>query len=183
MPYSHYADMPGDIRDRAARIRLAVFDVDGVLTDGKLYYAEDGRETKAFHVHDGLGMKRLLANGVEVAIITARSSRIVANRMAELGIAHVYQGQGDKRACLHQLLNALNLTADSIAYTGDDVPDLRAMSEVGLAVAVANAHPWVRERAHWRTRRNGGDGAVREVCDLILAAQGKSEAELERALS
>lgn len=183
MPYSHYADVPTDIRDRAGRIRLAIFDVDGVLTDGKLIYSEEGREIKAFHVHDGLGLKRLLANGVEVAIITARNSRVVAHRMAELGIAHVYQGQGDKRACLQQLLNALDVPADCAAYTGDDLPDLRAMSEVGLAVAVANAHPWVRERAHWRTRRNGGEGAVREICDLILGAQGKAEAELERALS
>ena len=183
MPYSHYDDMPADIRVRASKVRLAVFDVDGVLTDGRLHYSEDGRESKAFHVHDGLGLKRLLANGIEVAIITARTSRIVANRMAELGIAHVYQGQGDKRACLHQLTNALFLEAGEVAYTGDDVPDLRAMSEVGLAIAVANAHPWVLERAHWRTRRDGGSGAVREACDLILAAQGKSETELERALS
>ncbi len=183
MPYSHYDDMPADIRDRASRVRLAVFDVDGVLTDGRLHYSEDGRESKAFHVHDGLGLKRLLANGIEVAIITARTSRIVANRMAELGIAHVYQGQGDKRVCLHQLTNALFLEAGEVAYTGDDVPDLRAMSEVGFAIAVANAHPWVLERAHWRTKRSGGNGAAREVCDLILAAQGKSETELERALS
>ena len=183
MLYNHYDDMPADIRERASKVRLAVFDVDGVLTDGRLHYTEDGHESKAFHVHDGLGLKRLLANGIEVAIITARTSRIVANRMAELGIAHVYQGQGDKRACLHQLTNALFLEGAEVAYTGDDVPDLRAMSEVGLAIAVANAHPWVLERAHWRTRREGGNGAVREACDLILAAQGKSETELERALS
>ncbi len=178
-----YNELRHDVRERAARVKLAVFDVDGVLTDGRLLYSEDGRESKEFHVHDGLGLKRLLANGIEVAIITARSSRVVANRMAELGIAHVYQGQGDKRACMHQLLNALNLSADDVAYTGDDLPDLRAMSEVGLAIAVANAHPWVLDRAHWRTSRNGGAGAARDVCDLILAAQGKSALELERALS
>ncbi|MEO7916308.1 MAG: 3-deoxy-manno-octulosonate-8-phosphatase KdsC [Dokdonella sp.] len=183
MTYSHYDDMPADIRERAAKVRLAVFDVDGVLTDGQLIYSEDGRETKAFHVHDGLGLKRLLANGIEVAIITARSSRIVANRMAELGIAHVYQGEGDKRSCLQELLRALQLQPAEVAYTGDDVPDLRAMSEVGFAIAVANAHPWVLERAHWRTRKVGGTGAVREVCDLILASHGKSAQELERALS
>ncbi len=183
MPYSHYDDMPADIRGRASRVRLAVFDVDGVLTDGRLHYTDDGHECKAFHVHDGLGLKRLLANGIEVAIITARSSRIVANRMAELGIAHVYQGEGDKRSCLHQLTSALFLEAGEVAYTGDDVPDLRAMSECGFAIAVANAHPWVLEHANWRTKRSGGDGAVREVCDLILAAQGKSQTELDRALS
>lgn len=180
---SRYDNLASDVRERASRVKLAVFDVDGVLTDGRLLYSEDGRESKQFHVHDGLGLKRLLANGIEVAIITARSSRVVANRMAELGIAHVYQGQGDKRACLHQLLHALNLDAAEVAYTGDDLPDLRAMSEVGFAVAVANAHAWVLERAHWRTRNDGGAGAAREVCDLILAAQDKSALELERALS
>lgn len=172
------SDLPTDIRDRAARVRLAVFDVDGVLTDGKLIYAEDGHELKAFHVHDGLGLKRLLANRVEVAVITARMSMIVTERMAQLGVAHVYQGQDDKLACLEQILHALKLDADAVAYTGDDLPDLAAMQRAGLAIAVANAHPWVRERAHWRTRLGGGAGAAREVCDLILAAQGKAEAEI-----
>lgn len=172
------ADLPADIKDRAARVKLAVFDVDGVLTDGKLAYAADGHEIKAFHVHDGLGFKRLLANGIEVAIITARMSLVVTERMAELGVAHVYQDQKDKRACLRQILDALKLEPSEVAYTGDDLPDLAAMSSVGLAVAVANAHPWVRERAHWRTRLAGGNGAAREVCDLLLAAQGKAEAEL-----
>jgi 3-deoxy-D-manno-octulosonate 8-phosphate phosphatase (KDO 8-P phosphatase) len=171
-------DLPADIRERAARVKLAVFDVDGVLTDGKLWYTADGHELKAFHVHDGLGLKRLLANGVEVAVITARLSHVVAERMAELGVAHVYQDQKDKHACLEQLLSALALTPEEVAYTGDDLPDLAPMQIVGLSVAVANAHPWLRERAHWRTRLAGGRGAAREVCDLILAAQGKAEAEL-----
>lgn len=174
MPY----DLPDAIRERASRIRLAVFDVDGVLTDGTLWYAADGHELKAFHTHDGLGLKRLLANGIEVAVITARLSRVVTERMAELGIAHVYQDQKDKRACLAQLLRALKITPQQAAYTGDDLPDLSAMQDVGLAIAVANAHPWVRERAHLHTRLAGGHGAVREVCDLILGAQGKAEAEL-----
>ncbi|MBC6942349.1 MAG: phenylphosphate carboxylase subunit delta [Xanthomonadales bacterium] len=171
-------DLPADIRQRAARIRLAVFDVDGVLTDGRLVYGADGHERKAFHVHDGLGFRRLLANGIEVAVITARLSRIVTERMAELGVAHVYQDQRDKRACLRQLIAALALQPEQVAYTGDDLPDLAPMREVGLAIAVANAHPWLRERAHWRTRHAGGDGAAREVCDLLLAAQGKVESEL-----
>ena len=178
MPYSHLADLPSDIRDRAARIRLAVFDVDGVLTDGKLWYTADVHELKAFNAQDGFGLKRLLANGIEVAVITARLSHIVAERMAELGVAHVYQDQADKRACLEQLLRALKLEPTQAAYTGDDLPDLAAMQCVGLAIAVANAHAWVRERAHWRTRAAGGDGAAREVSDLILAAQGKADAEL-----
>ena len=172
------SDLPTDIRERAARVKLAIFDVDGVLTDGRLIYAADGHELKAFHVHDGLGLKRLLANHVEVAVITSRMSMLVTERMAELGVAHVYQGQDDKLACFEQLLHALKLGPDEVAYTGDDLPDLAVMQRVGLAIAVANAHPWVRERSHWRTRLSGGAGAVREVADLILGAQGKAEAEL-----
>jgi 3-deoxy-D-manno-octulosonate 8-phosphate phosphatase (KDO 8-P phosphatase) len=152
--------------------------VDGVLTDGKLWYTAAGHELKAFNAHDGFGLKRLLANGVEVAVITARLSKIVTERMADLGVAHVYQDQQNKLACLEHLLHALRLEHDQAAYTGDDLPDLAAMNRVGLSIAVANAHPWLRERAHWRTRHCGGDGAAREVCDLLLAAQGKAEAEL-----
>ena len=181
MPTSSYlANLTPDILARAAKIRLAVFDVDGTLTDGRLWYGEDGRETKAFHVHDGLGLKRLQANGVQVAIITARISHPVALRAEELDIAHVYQGQGDKRACLRELLDALGLTAAQAAFVGDDLPDLAPMRMAGLAVAVANAHPWLAGQAHWQTRHRGGDGAAREVCDLILLAQGKAEAERER---
>jgi len=174
------SDLSPDVLERAAKVRLAVFDVDGTLTDGRLWYAEDGHETKVFHVHDGLGLKRLLANGVQVAIISARISHPVALRAEELDIAHVYQGQGDKRACLQQLLEALNLTPDQVAFVGDDLPDLPPMRMVGLAVAVANAHPWVVEQSHWQTRLSGGHGAAREVCDLILRAQGKEAAERER---
>lgn len=176
----YLADLPADVLDRAAKIRLVVFDVDGTLTDGRLWYAEDGRETKVFHVHDGLGLKLLMGHGVQVAIISARISHPVALRAEELDIAHVYQGQGDKRASLQQLLEALNLTPDQAAFVGDDLPDLPAMRIAGLAVAVANAHPWVAEQSHWRTRLGGGQGAAREVCDLILHAQGKSDAERER---
>lgn len=176
----YLADLPADILDRAARIRLAVFDVDGTLTDGRLWYGEDGHEAKVFHVHDGLGLKQLQAHGVQVALITARISHPVALRAEELDIAHVYQGQGDKRACLLELLDALQLTPDQAAFIGDDLPDLPPMRIAGLAVAVANAHPWVAEHAHWQTSKNGGNGAAREVADLILHAQGKSTAERER---
>lgn len=181
MPTIPYlANLSANILARAAKIRLAVFDVDGTLTDGRLWYGEDGHETKVFHVHDGLGLKRLQANGVQVAIITARISHPVALRAEELDIAHVYQGQGDKRACLLQLLEALQLGPEQAAFTGDDLPDLPPMRIAGLAVAVANAHPWVAEAAHWQTAKSGGMGAAREVCDLILHAQGKSDAERER---
>ena len=178
--YSPYlANLPADLLARAARIRLAVFDVDGTLTDGRLWYGEDGRETKVFHVHDGLGLKRLQAYGVQVAIITARISHAVALRAEELDIAHLYQAQGDKRACLRELLDALKLTPAQAAFIGDDLPDLAPMRLAGLAVAVANAHPWVAAQAHWQTRHGGGMGAAREVCDLILHAQGHSDAERE----
>lgn len=180
MPPDYLANLPPDILARAAKLRLAAFDVDGTLTDGRLWYGADGRETKVFHVHDGLGLKRLQANGVQVAIITARISHPVALRAEELGIAHVYQGQDDKRACLLQLLEALNLAPEQAAFVGDDLADLPPMRLAGLAVAVANAHPWVAEAAHWQTRLRGGMGAARETCDLILHAQGKSVAELER---
>jgi len=182
MPYSYLNDLPTDIRDRAAKVRLAVFDVDGVLTDGKLCYSDDGRELKSFHVHDGFGLKRLMANGIEVAIITSRMSHMVTERTAELGIAHVYQGQENKLACYEQLIHALKLAPEQTSYCGDDLPDLPVMQRVGLAIAVANAHPWVHERARWRTRQRGGEGAAREVCDLLLAAQGKAEDELGRFL-
>ena len=182
MSYSQFTDLPADIRARAAKVRLAVFDVDGVLTDGKLCYSDDGRELKSFHVHDGFGLKRLMANGVEVAIITARMSHMVTERTAELGIAHVYQGQESKLACYEQLIHALKLTPDETCYCGDDLPDLPVMQRAGLAIAVANAHPWIREHARWRTQLRGGEGAVREVCDLLLAAQGKADGELSRFL-
>ena len=182
MAYTHLNDLPADIRERAARVKLALFDVDGVLTDGRLSYTDDGREIKTFNVHDGLGLKRLMANDIEVGIITARMSHMVTERTAELGIAHVYQGQDDKLACYEQLIHALGLTPEQTCYCGDDLPDLRVMARVGLAVAVANAHPWVRERAHWRTRQPGGDGAAREVCDLLLAAQDKGASELAHFL-
>lgn len=175
----YFSHLSADVLARAARIRLAVFDVDGTLTDGRLWYSESGHETKVFHVHDGLGLKRLQAHGVQVGIISARISHPVALRAEELDITHVYQGQADKRECLRQILEALNLQPEEAAFVGDDLPDLPPMSEVGLAVAVANAHPWVAQRAHWQTRLGGGMGAVREVCDLILHAQGKTTAEQE----
>ena len=178
--FPYLANLPADILARAAKIRVAAFDVDGTLTDGRLWYGEDGRETKVFHVHDGLGLKRLQAHGVQVAIISARISHPVALRAEELDIAHVYQGQRDKRACLLELLDALKLTPEQAAYVGDDLPDLPPMHIAGLAVAVANAHPWVLEQAHWTTVRPGGMGAAREACDLILHAQNHSAAERER---
>ena len=180
MSHDFLHDVPEEVRTRAARVELVALDVDGTLTDGRLWYGGDSRETKVFHAHDGLGIKRLKAHGIEVAFITARISHAVAERAGDLDVAHLYQGQSDKRGCLMQLLDALSLEPAQTAFVGDDLPDLAPMRICGFAVAVANAHPWVAEQAHWQTRLAGGHGAVREVCDLILAARGLSDAERER---
>lgn len=168
------------VLERAARVRLMVFDVDGVLTDGSLHFGEDLREHKVFHVHDGLGLKLLRASAIEVAVITARSSPIVASRMAELGIDHVYQGQDDKLACFERLVAALKLDVSETGYMGDDLPDLRVMRRVGLAVAPRNATAPVVAVAHWQTSKHGGQGAAREACELLLSAQGKLDDVLAR---
>jgi 3-deoxy-D-manno-octulosonate 8-phosphate phosphatase (KDO 8-P phosphatase) len=169
-------DIPQAVLSRAANIRLVAFDVDGTLTDGRLWLAEDGRELKAFHVHDGLGIKRLREHGIEVAIISTRISRAVELRAEELGIDHVYQGKADKLACLQEILTALNVAPDCAAFVGDDVSDLPPMRACGLAVAVADARPEVVDEAHWRTRSPGGRGGAREACDLILAARAQAQA-------
>lgn len=161
-----------DIYERAARIRLVIFDVDGVLTDGSLFLGDDGQEYKAFNSRDGHGMVTLQETGVLLAVITGRSSEVVRIRMEGLGVAHVYQGRRDKLPAYEELKGALGLNDEEIAYVGDDVVDLPIMRQVGLAIAVADAHPLVRLHAHWNTRMNGGRGAAREVCELILEAQG-----------
>jgi len=161
---------------RAANVKLAVFDVDGVLTDGRLLLGDNGIEYKAFHSRDGHGMKMLSRTGVELAIITGRRSQLVAERMASLGIAHVHQGHASKLPVFEKLIADLNLAASEAAYVGDDVVDLGIMAQVGLAVAVADAHPLVLEQAHWHTMNAGGCGAAREVCDLIMHAQGTLDA-------
>ena len=153
-------------------MRLVVFDVDGVLTDGRLYYGAGGEELKVFHVHDGQGMKRLMRTGVTLAIISGRDSIAVTRRMQDLSIAHVFQGDEDKLPILERLLKKLGLGLEQVACVGDDLPDLPLMQKVGLAVAVANALPVVKQAAHLVTTARGGRGAAREVCDMILAAQG-----------
>lgn len=166
-----HADIPQNILARAAKIRLVAFDVDGTLTDGRLLFMEDGREIKAFNVHDGLGIKRLREHGIEVGIISARVSHAVELRAEQLGIDYVYQGKRDKLACLRDILDATGIKDGEACYVGDDLPDLAPMSVCGLAIAVANARPEVAQAAHWQTRAKGGEGAAREVCDLIVAAQ------------
>ncbi len=161
-----------DIQKRAQQIKLAIFDVDGVLTDGRLYFGSNGMELKAFHSRDGHGLKMLQQSGIAVAIITARSSEAVQKRMEGLGIKHVYQGQDDKKKAYFELLDIMQLEAHQVAYVGDDVIDLPVMSRVGLAIAVQDANTFVKRHAHWVTEHAGGQGAVRDVSELIMEAQG-----------
>lgn len=165
-----------DIIERASRIRLLVLDVDGVLTDGRLFFTAEGQEIKAFDTQDGHGIKMLRQSGVEVAIITGRISPLVEHRARNLGITRLYQGREDKLVALRELLPELNVGLNETAYVGDDLPDLPAIMASGLGIAVANAHAFVRTNADHVTKAAGGRGAVREVCDLILSAQGKLDA-------
>ena len=162
-----------DTQTRASRIKLVAFDVDGVMTDGGLHYTDDGHELKTFNVQDGLGLKLLQRAGLELAIVTGRNSGVVAARATDLGIAHVFQGVGDKRATVAALLARLGLHWQDCAFMGDDLIDLAVMAECGLAIAPANARPLVCERAHAVTSASGGHGAVREAAEFILAAQGR----------
>jgi len=173
---------PDELRRRAAAVRLAVFDVDGVMTDGGLMLGPNGIEYKTFHVHDGLGLVMLRQADIQVAVISSRNSPVVRERMAGLGISLVYQGERDKAVVMDRLCAELGLERDATAYTGDDLIDLPAMGRAGLAIAVANATRPVRERADWITANSGGQGAVREVCDLILDARGMLESCQQRYL-
>jgi 3-deoxy-D-manno-octulosonate 8-phosphate phosphatase (KDO 8-P phosphatase) len=154
--------------ERAIDVRLLVLDVDGVLTDGRLYFSSRGEELKCFHVRDGYGVAQLLQAGVQVAVISGRQSRAVERRMSELGVSWVRQGVSDKLAALRELLDILGLGPQAVASIGDDAPDLPILQLSRLAVAVADAHPSVKSQAHFITQASGGQGAVREVCDLIL---------------
>lgn len=160
------------LKDTAQRIRLLVLDVDGVLTDGRLTFDNQGNELKSFHTRDGLGLKLLQRAGVELAIISGRASRMVTDRAASLGIEHVFQGEDDKSSALDALLDNTGVDPSEVAYAGDDWIDLPVMARVGLAIAVADADPEVRKRAHWVTERGGGRGAVREICTGLLQARG-----------
>lgn len=171
-----------DIQNKAATVRLIVFDVDGVLTDGSLYIGDDGQEYKAFNSKDGHGMVMLQHTGVQIAIITGRSSEVVRIRMESLGIAHVYQGKREKLPAYEQLKQATGFTDAQIAYVGDDVVDLPVMTRVGLAIAVQDAHHLTKQHAHWVTPSGGGRGAAREVCELIMDAQGTLNASLQTYL-
>lgn len=153
-------------------IRLLVLDVDGVLTDGNLYFSEQGEVYKAFHAQDGWGIKTLLSTGVCVAVITLRKSLAMQKRMTELGVVHIYQVAKDKQVALADLVAKLGITLDAVAYVGDDLPDLPVMRKVGLGIAVSDAVAYVRQKADFVTNAKGGRGAVREVCEHIMRAQG-----------
>ncbi len=164
-----------DILAKAAAVRLVIFDVDGVLTDASLFFSDRGEEFKIFNARDGHGIKMLQRAGVEVAILSGRRSAAVDARMGALGVRHIHQGIEDKGIAFDALIAELDLGAEAVAYVGDDVIDLPVMTRVGLAIAVADAHPLVRRHAHWQTTQPGGRGAAREVCELVMQAQGTLE--------
>jgi 3-deoxy-D-manno-octulosonate 8-phosphate phosphatase (KDO 8-P phosphatase) len=159
--------------ERLVRIKLMVFDIDGVLTDGSLWYGDEGEVFKRFHAHDGHGLKMMLSSGICVALITGRTSKIVSLRAAELGIADVMQDVRDKGQALSELVSRQFLSFEEVGFMGDDLIDIPAMQKVGFAASVPDAPPYIAQAAHWVSSKAGGHGAVRECCDLILASQGK----------
>ena len=167
------------INQLASPVKLLVLDVDGIMTDGKLYFSNSGEETKAFNTMDGLGLKLLQKSGVEVAIITGRDSEIVAVRASSLGITMVHQGRDDKKVVLDGILSELGLDYGVVAYAGDDLPDLACIKAANLGITVPNGHSIVKEAADAMTSRAGGEGAVREICDWILHAQGNLKSAIE----
>lgn len=178
LPFS----IPPAVMARAAQIKLVLFDVDGVLTDGSLFYGDDGQEYKAFYSRDGLGMKILIASGIELGIITGRTSKLVEHRARNLGIAHLFQGCEEKFSPYDALTRKLGLKPEAVAFVGDDIVDLPIMSKVGLAIAVQDANYLVKRHAHWITPSGGGRGAAREVCELVMVAQGTYRAQMQRFL-
>lgn len=177
------AAMNSDLNQRLKNIRLLILDVDGVMTDGGLTIGDDGQEYKTFHAHDGLGMKLLKASGVSLAIITGRTSNVVKQRAESTGVAHFYQGAEDKLDALHDLMKASGLQLEQCAFMGDDVVDLPPMLQCGLAIAVPDSPQLLLDRAHYVTRKSGGRGAVREVCEMIMQAQGTFDAQMAQFLT
>ncbi len=172
-----FLDEP-DTRARASRLKLMAFDVDGVLSDGALYYTDDGVEIKSFNGLDGHGMRMLKKAGIEIAIITGRKARCVEMRMQDLGIDLLYQGIENKLATMQELLVKLGLSADQAGFMGDDVIDLQVMAACGFSAAPADSHDLAKKYARLISGKNGGKGAVREVCEFILDAQGKLDTAL-----
>ena len=172
--------VPASVIAAAKKIKLLLLDVDGVLTDGRLYYGNSGEEMKAFNIQDGLGIKLLQQGGVRVGIITGRVSALLQRRADELGIDPVVQGREDKLTALNELLETMDINMDEIAFMGDDLPDLAVIRRVGLGITPANGSSTNASQAHWQTAKSGGHGAVREVAETILEAQGKLQTILAR---
>jgi 3-deoxy-D-manno-octulosonate 8-phosphate phosphatase (KDO 8-P phosphatase) len=171
-----------DILEKASKVKLVIFDVDGVLTDGSLFLGDDGQEYKAFNSKDGHGMVMLQQSGVSIAIITGRTSKVVETRMKSLGIKHVFQGQKHKLPAYEEIKRTMQLADDEVAYVGDDVVDLPVMKRVGMAIAVQDAHGLTKEHAHWITPSGGGRGAAREVCEILMKSQDNLDQALEAYL-
>jgi len=171
-----------DFIERAKKIRLVIFDVDGVLTNGTLGYGSNDFEYREFNVHDGLGMNLLRTTGIEIAVITAKKSEIVARRMHYLQVTHFHQGNIDKLPAYEELKNKLHLTDEQIAYVGDDLPDVPVLRRVGLAITVADAPSSIKQFCSMVTKAKGGRGAAREVCDLIMEAQGTYQGAINKYL-
>jgi 3-deoxy-D-manno-octulosonate 8-phosphate phosphatase (KDO 8-P phosphatase) len=167
------ANIPKSVLIAAAKIKLVLLDVDGVMTDGKLYYGNSGEEIKAFNIRDGLGIKLLQQGGIQVGIITGRISELLQRRACELVMEPIIQGREDKLCALLELLQSTTVTLEEIAFMGDDLPDLSVITNVGLGVAVADASAILIAKSDWQTSKIGGDGAVRELAEMILVAQGK----------
>lgn len=168
-----YGELDSQLISRLSRVKLLACDIDGVFSDGRIYLGNQGEELKAFHTRDGYGIKAVQNIGVTVAVITGRRSNIVEQRMTSLGVAHIIQGEENKGPALENLMKQLKLSAQQVASIGDDMPDLGMFNLAGVSVAVADAHPFVRKQADYITHLNGGFGAVREVCDLLLHAHKK----------
>lgn len=175
--------LPDDVRERAAAIRALVLDVDGVLTDGSLEYGADGETTKTFHVKDGLGIRLCARERIAVAVISAKTSAPLRRRLEDLRVPHAMLGREDKSEALDEVMGALGITEREVAFVGDDLLDLPILRRVGLAIAPADAHPLVLSEVAWVTRALGGRGAVREVCDGLLAARGRLRASCEDLLA
>ena len=177
LPY----EVSDDVMVKASKVKLALFDVDGVLTDGKLHYSADGEQMKVFHALDGHGLKMLKLANIDVGVISARKSQALQTRLNDLGIKHCYLGVNDKRAVFEKLLKDLQLTGDHCCFVGDDVIDLPVMTQCGLKFSVANGHFIVRDLADWVSPLTGGQGAVRAICDVLLYSQNSYPLGISRA--
>lgn len=172
-----------ELQEKASHIRCLICDVDGVLTDGNIYMMADGSELRTFHVHDGMGLKFLMNSGIQVAIITTSKVSVIDHRMKQLGITHYYRGQVNKLAAYEHLKQTLQLPDYAFAYIGDDLPDWEIMQQVGLSIAVGDAVDAVAQKADWHTQKKGGHGAVREVCDALMAFNNTTELALRAYLA